>query len=113
MGLIKGNFSLKEFLKNAFKVEKDNLTDEDKKILDKIADNIARRKLIPVAIILLETGAPFNFLVSQFLFGLSPFLSPLERDTQTKRLAELLEKRESVQYLISLLESKSDGKNIS
>ena len=56
----------------------------------------------------LEAGRPFNFIGSQFLTFLSPFVNLIFSGEEYNRFVRFLEKRRSVQTLIdSLVEAEN------
>lgn len=82
------------------------IAEEDEKIAQKVAHFIVKRQLSAPAIMLLETGRPLNFLGSQFLTFLSPFVSIIFSNTQEfDRFTQFLEKRESISCLIQQIET--------
>jgi hypothetical protein len=76
----------------------------DEALLRKIADLIVRRGMAAPALLFLESLGPLSFLGGQTVHGLKPFLDlvcdPLELD----RLATILERRDSVDKLIALIQ---------
>lgn len=78
---------------------------EQHALLEKLASWIVRKHLTTPAILFLETGKPLNFLGSQLLIGLSPFVQAIFKGEQYQKIALILEKDENVEYLIQLLES--------
>lgn len=80
------------------------LSDEDRALLDGIADGLARRRLGTVAILFLESAKPLGFVASQLLAFLRPVVGDVPR---YERLARLLERRGSVELLIRRLEARA------
>ena len=82
----------------------DPLTPAEDALLDKIAGQIVKRGLVAPAILFLESIRPMNFVASQGMAFFGPFagilFNPLEYDT----LRELLERRESIEHIISRIE---------
>ncbi len=79
------------------------LTAEEHALLENIARRLTRRRLEAPAILLLESVGPLNFIGSQVLHGLRPFLELVCDATELERLAVLLERRDSVERLTALL----------
>lgn len=82
------------------------ITEEDEQLAEKVAKFIVGRKLSAPAIMLLETGRPLNFLGSQFLTFLSPFVSIIfSSNTEFEHFTQFLEKRDSIPCLIKHIET--------
>jgi hypothetical protein len=80
---------------------------EQRALLEKVATWIVRRGLTAPAIIFLETGKPLNFLGSQLLIGLSPFIQAFFKGDEYQKFALILEKDANVELLIELIEAHS------
>ena len=106
---------LKNYCAHAFAVSppESAITEDDEVLAEKAAAFIVRRKLTAPAIMLLETGRPFNYIGSQLLTFLSPFVSIIFSSTaEFDRFTRFLEKRESIPCLIrhiETLENKAHG----
>jgi hypothetical protein len=84
------------------------LTDEDRALLDALADRLARRGLATPAILLLEASRPLGFVASQVLHFFRPLAGALVGDARAyDRLARLLERRGAVELLVRRLETRS------
>lgn len=80
---------------------------EQRALLEKVATWIVRRGLTTPAILFLETGKPLNFLGSQLLIGLSPFIQAIFKGDEYQKFALILEKDANVELLIELIEAHS------
>ena len=80
---------------------------EEIALLEKVAGLITQRGMAMPALLFLESLGPLNFLGSQVLHGLRPFLELVCDATEMERLATLLERRDSIPRLISLLQACS------
>ena len=80
---------------------------EQRALLEKVATWIVRRGLTTPAILFLETGKPLNFLGSQLLIGLSPFVQAIFKGDGYQKFALILEKDANVELLIELIEAHS------
>ena len=80
---------------------------EQRALLEKVATWIVRRGLTTPAILFLETGKPLNFLGSQLLIGLSPFIQAIFKGDEYQKFALILEKDANVELLIELIERNS------
>jgi len=82
------------------------ITVDDENLANKVATFVVRRKMAMPAIMLLETGRPLNYVGSQFLVFLSPFVSLIFRtSSEFDRFALFLEKRDSIPCIIKQIES--------
>ncbi|MSQ47287.1 MAG: hypothetical protein EXR78_02685 [Deltaproteobacteria bacterium] len=84
-----------------------DLTPEELALLEKVAAGIVRRGMADPAVLFLESLGPLNFLGSQVLHGLIPFLELVCDPTELERLANILERRESVEHLSTLITEKA------
>lgn len=80
---------------------------EDITLLAKVARLITRRGMALPALLFLESLGPLNFLGSQILQGLRPFLELVCDATEMERLASVLERRDSVERLIALIQEQA------
>lgn len=86
---------------HAFAVDPpEGITPEEEALAEKLARFVVRRRMATPALMVLETGRPFNFLGSQFLTFLSPFLTLVFSPPEYERFVRLLEKRRSVDLVI-------------
>ena len=83
------------------------LAPEDAALLEKVADLIIKRGMALPALLFLESLGPLNFLGSQVLHGLSPFLELVCNATEMERLASVLERRDSVPRLIAMIQEQA------
>jgi hypothetical protein len=83
------------------------LTADERALLDHIATKVVARRMETPMVLLLESVGPMNFLGSQALHALSPLIKLLGSAAETDRIAQVLERRESIQELITLIDAKS------
>ena len=81
--------------------------DEQRALLEKLAQWVVSRNLTTPAILFLETGKPLNFLGSQLLIAFSPFIQAFFKGEQYQKIALILEKDENVELLIELIEQST------
>ena len=81
--------------------------DEQRALLEKLAQWVVSRNLTTPAILFLETGKPLNFLGSQLLIAFSPFIQAFFKGEQYQKVALILEKDENVELLIELIEQST------
>jgi hypothetical protein len=84
-----------------------SLTPEEQALLDRAASEIVRRGMTAPATVFLESMGPMNFLGSQALHVLSPLLDLAFKAEEIDQVARLLERRDTLARLITLIESKS------
>src|SRR6266508_2820188 len=80
---------------------------EDTALLEKVALLISKRGMAMPALLFLESLGPLNFLGSQVLHGLRPFLELVCDATEMERLAVILERRDSVSRLIAIIQEQA------
>ena len=79
---------------------------EEIALLEKIAALVVKRGMAAPAVLFLESSAPLNFLGSQMLHGLKPFLELVSDPTEMERLAAVLEQRDSIARLVALIQER-------
>ena len=105
----------KDYCAHAFAVSppESAITEDDETLAKKAATFIVGRRLTAPAIMLLETGRPFNYIGSQLLTFLSPFVSIIFTSAdEFQRFTFFLEKRDSIPCIIrhiEILENKHNG----
>ncbi len=80
------------------------LTEKDKLLVEKIARKITYLGLTTPAIFFIEMHKPLSFLGSQLLFFLEPLLWGFFNTGDFKRFAIILEKRDSLEFLLQTIE---------
>ena len=83
------------------------LNADDAEFLDRIADALLKRGMAAPATMFLESMGPMNFLGGQALHMLTPIIECAFDGKDMERLARLLERRDIVSRLITLIEAKS------
>ena len=81
------------------------ITEEDMKLLDKVANIIVRRGMTTPAVLFLRSFAPMNYIGSQALQFLKPFLTLLFSEKEYSRFAEILEHRDAPELLSQRIEA--------
>ncbi|GAB4154006.1 MAG: hypothetical protein Tsb009_30560 [Planctomycetaceae bacterium] len=95
------------WLKHAFAIDPPGPaepTPEQKSAVDKVCAEIVKRHLSTPALLFLESSRPLNFLGSQALHFLNPFVSVLTDSRGPHNFAEFLSRRGSVDYLCRKIE---------
>ena len=90
-------------LRHAFAVDGPfgRLTDADRALL--------ARQMAGPAILFLESVRPLNYIGSQALVFLRPFLEPFFNPADTRRLAQILERRAGLRALVRAIEAAAAG----
>lgn len=103
---------LRAGLRHAFAVqpEMQPLPIEDVQLMERIADVIVKRGMTAPATMFLESMGPMNFLGSQALHFLTPLLDCAFNTKEVEQVARLLERRDTVTRLITIIEAKSAPK---
>lgn len=104
--------SVRAGLRHAFAVHPVNqpLAIEDVQLLERIAETIVKRGMAAPATMFLESMGPMNFLGSQALHFLTPIIDCAFNVKEVEQVARLLERRDTVTRLISIIEAKSAPK---
>jgi len=98
---------MREFLRNAFAIESDKPVEpspEDRAVLDRVVDEVVRRRMAAPALAFLEMSRPLNTIGSAAIHFLTPMASVLANPLTLKVFAEFLERRGSVECLCRLIE---------
>ena len=103
---------LRAGLRHAFAVQSENqpLTIEDVQLLERIAEVIVKRGMAAPATMFLESMGPMNFLGSQALHFITPIIDCAFNVKEVEQVSRLLERRDTVTRLISIIEAKSAPK---
>ena len=80
---------------------------EDLALLERVADAVVKRGMAAPATVFLESLGPMNFLGSQALYFLTPIIEWAFHAKEVEQVARLLERRDTISRLISLIETKS------
>ena len=84
------------------------ITPEEDDLAERLARFIVNRDLTAPAVAALESSRPYNFLGSQFLTFMSPFVHVLFRGQDYDRFVRFLEKRRSVDHVLDALARVQD-----
>ncbi|MBM4127452.1 MAG: hypothetical protein FJ247_08920 [Nitrospira sp.] len=90
-----------------------SLSRDDLALLERIADAVVKRGMAAPATVFLESLGPMNFLGSQALHFLMPILEFALDVKELEQAARLLERRDTMAQLISIIETKSSMKGTS
>lgn len=85
--------------------EEEALSEKEQQILFKLADFIVRKGMTVPAILTLETVKPLNYIGSQAMVFLEPFVQAVIRDVSGyNTFRRMMEKRENVERLLQKVE---------
>lgn len=98
----------RESLSHAFAVRdpKHTWSEEDLALVDRVAREVAKRRMQAPALLFLETVRPLNFVGSQVLAFLQPIAGAVCQGIRWERLGAILEQRESIDLLIRKIEEQ-------
>jgi hypothetical protein len=100
---------VREELSHAFSIksEVELFSVEDLALLERVADAVVKRGMTAPATLFLESLGPMNFLGSQALYFLAPIVEWALNAKEIEHAARLLERRETISRLITLIDTKS------
>jgi hypothetical protein len=88
------------------------ITEEDKKLMEKLASIVVSRRLTAMAVFFLESSKPLSFIGSQFLVFMQPFIKTFFEFKEYDRITALMEDKDNVELLIQSIEKlEADKKN--
>ena len=102
---------LRNWWNHAFAVEsgEGEFTHEDRELVERLAGFVVRRNMTTPALLMLESGRPLNFVGSQLLAFMSPFLTFIFSPPEYDRFVAILEKRSSIDLIIQAIEKEAHG----
>ncbi len=94
--------------KHAFAIEKPGkkFEEDDLKMLEKLANGISKRRMSAPAILFLDTLRPMSYIGSQTMIFFRPIITMIFSTSEYDKISRLMERRESANKLIQLLENK-------
>jgi hypothetical protein len=106
---------LRTGLQHAFATQSSSqpLPIEDVELMERVADAIVKRGMTVPATVFLESMGPMNFLGSQALHFLTPIIECAFNAKEVEQVARLLERRDTISQLITIIEAKSSAKRAS
>lgn len=94
-------------LRHAFAVESPrSLSPAELELLDRVAMAVVQRRMTGPALVVLESLRPLNYVSSQFMVFLEPLVGSFVSTRDYDRMAQVLERRETLQVLIDKLEAR-------
>lgn len=97
---------LKTGFKHAFAMEDPDYkySEEETRVVDKVAQFIVKKGLATPAIVFIKSCAPLNMIGNQLLVFLKPFATFVFNHEEYTRFAQILEHRNSVDFLVTRIE---------
>ena len=84
------------------------LSDDDRALLERLARRVVELRLETPALLTLETARPLSVLAGQAMLFFEPFAQALFRLPDYRRLAALVERRDALEALSTLIERATD-----
>ena len=84
------------------------LTDDDRALLERLARRVVELRLETPALLTLETARPLSVIAGQAMLFFEPFAQALFRLPDYRRIAALVERRDAMEVLASLIERAAD-----
>jgi hypothetical protein len=97
-----------KWLKHAFAVETDdagNLPEAERRVVDRLCQEVVRRDLVAPALMFLEMLRPLNYVGAQALHFFQPMIGALVDGDAPKHFASFLERRGAIDELCRTLEA--------
>jgi hypothetical protein len=91
---------------NAGKKKPIKITEEQEKLLRRIAYEIALRGMTAPTIFFLESVQPLNYIASQFMAYVEPFLTFIIPRDAYNDIQQLLEQRKGIEYFLTIMEDE-------
>lgn len=86
----------------------DQLSDDERAMLDDFADGVVGRGMVAPAIFFLESMKPLGFVTSQVMYFFRPMVQVVWSDPiRYDRLAKILERRGTIELLLRRLEARA------
>lgn len=83
--------------------------EERDRIIERAAEEIVKRGLAAPALLFIEMAKPINFLGSQLLVAVDPFISSILSSGDYRKFSILMEDDENVERLLQAIERLSRG----
>ena len=82
------------------------LSSEQLKLLHRLANKVVQMRMTTPAILFLESVRPLNYVGSQVMVFFAPVVQIVFSSPEWDQLQQVLEKRESLGYIVDLIEAK-------
>jgi hypothetical protein len=80
----------------------------DRELLERLARRVVELRLETPALLTLETARPLSVLAGQAMLFFEPFAQALFHLTDYRRVAALVERRETLDQLVQMIETAAD-----
>lgn len=97
---------LRGFLRHGLALDPPPPDPELDAFMEALAEEIARRRLAPFAVLMLASGLPLAFVAAQLLLFAEPVVQALFPTRSYRRVATLLEDRDRVERFIARIEAR-------
>lgn len=87
------------------------LSEEDRALLDRVATRVVELRMEVPAILTLESAAPVSFVAGQTMLFFEPFVAALLRFPDYRRFAALVERRDALEALSRMIETRADAEH--
>ena len=84
------------------------LTDDERRVLERLADRVVELRLEVPAILTLETARPLSLLAGQTMIFFEPIVQALFRAPDYRLYASLIERRDVLEHLTRMIETRAD-----
>jgi hypothetical protein len=82
--------------------------DQDRALLDRVAERVVSLRLEVPALLTLEGGRPLSLLAGQAMIFFEPLVSAFLRWPDYRRFAQLIERREALDLLMERIEARAE-----
>jgi hypothetical protein len=86
----------------------DGINDADDVVLRRVAERVVELHMEVPAILTIEGGLPMSVVAGQTLHFFQPVVQAMFRLPDYQRFASLIERREALTYMVSLIEEQAD-----
>ena len=84
------------------------LTPDETRVLERLADRVVELRLEVPALLTLESARPLSLLAGQSMIFFEPLVQALFRVADYRLFASLIERRESLDHLARMIETRAD-----
>ena len=85
-----------------------NLTPDERRVLERLADRVVELRMEVPAILTLETARPLSLLAGQTMTFFEPVVQALFRVSDYRLYASLVERRDCLELLARMIETRAD-----
>jgi hypothetical protein len=85
------------------------LTAADRELLERVASRVVEHRMEVPAILTLESARPLSLIAGQAMIFFEPLVAAFLRLPDYRRFAQLVERRETLDVLVRLIEERADA----